>query len=373
MLLARLSSALALAVARRASSSSSSASSTAYAARQARDPYVRRARAEGLRSRAAFKLSELQARFRVVQRGDRVVDLGAAPGGWSQVAARLCGSAEDAEALRAVREAAAAAAAATAAVGAAGGTDAADSAAGSAAVHPEAVPLPRRRLSVLSQAAAPTAAAAAVPVRAAKPPAPPAAAAPARRPFPIVVAVDLAAVAPLRGVAVVRGDFAHAAVRAQVRTLLRRACGGADGGGGGKGEGLADVVLSDMAHSFSGSRSLDGTRQMALAWRALLFAARALRDGGAFCCKVRQSAEYAAFRGAARALFTRVVEAKPPSSRSGSAECFLVCRGFRGGGAGARAALPEEALELLASHGLSPPGGDGGGAEEAEGGALEGP
>jgi 23S rRNA (uridine2552-2'-O)-methyltransferase len=54
--------------------------------RQLNDPYVRAAKAQGLRSRAAFKLMELDDRFHLIRRGSRVVDLGAAPGGWSQVA-----------------------------------------------------------------------------------------------------------------------------------------------------------------------------------------------------------------------------------------------------------------------------------------------
>ena len=53
-----------------------------------RDPYVRQARAEGLRSRAAYKLQQIASRDRLFRPGMTVVDLGAAPGGWSQVAAR---------------------------------------------------------------------------------------------------------------------------------------------------------------------------------------------------------------------------------------------------------------------------------------------
>ncbi|HET7597787.1 MAG TPA: RlmE family RNA methyltransferase [Burkholderiales bacterium] len=53
-----------------------------------RDPYVRQARAEGMRSRAAYKLQQIAARDKLFRPGMTVVDLGAAPGGWSQVAAR---------------------------------------------------------------------------------------------------------------------------------------------------------------------------------------------------------------------------------------------------------------------------------------------
>jgi 23S rRNA (uridine2552-2'-O)-methyltransferase len=57
-----------------------------------RDPYYRAAQEEGLRSRAAFKLQYLQERFRMLPKGSRVLDLGAAPGGWSVVARAYVGS-----------------------------------------------------------------------------------------------------------------------------------------------------------------------------------------------------------------------------------------------------------------------------------------
>lgn len=61
-------------------------SSTLWLQRQLNDPYVQRAKDEGWRSRAAFKLIELDERFGLIKPGARVVDLGAAPGGWAQVA-----------------------------------------------------------------------------------------------------------------------------------------------------------------------------------------------------------------------------------------------------------------------------------------------
>ena len=63
-------------------------SSRQWLARQLNDPYVRAAKTKGYRSRAAFKLTELNEKFRLLKKGAAVLDLGAAPGGWSQVAAR---------------------------------------------------------------------------------------------------------------------------------------------------------------------------------------------------------------------------------------------------------------------------------------------
>lgn len=61
-------------------------SSTQWLSRQLNDPYVAEARRLGYRSRAAFKLIELNERFRLLRPGQRVVDLGCAPGGWTQIA-----------------------------------------------------------------------------------------------------------------------------------------------------------------------------------------------------------------------------------------------------------------------------------------------
>ena len=68
-----------------------SISSRRWLERQLNDPYVARARREGLRSRAAFKLAEIDDKAHVLKKGARVIDLGAAPGGWSQVAAQRVG------------------------------------------------------------------------------------------------------------------------------------------------------------------------------------------------------------------------------------------------------------------------------------------
>ncbi len=67
-------------------------SSRTWLERQLGDPYVARAKREGLRSRAAYKLAEIDDKYRVLRPGARVIDLGAAPGGWSEIAARRVGA-----------------------------------------------------------------------------------------------------------------------------------------------------------------------------------------------------------------------------------------------------------------------------------------
>ena len=67
-------------------------SSQKWLARQLNDPYVARAKREGYRSRAAFKLLEIDEKYKILKPGQKIVDLGAAPGGWSQIAAKVVGS-----------------------------------------------------------------------------------------------------------------------------------------------------------------------------------------------------------------------------------------------------------------------------------------
>jgi 23S rRNA (uridine2552-2'-O)-methyltransferase len=69
-------------------------SSKLWLERQLNDPYVLRAKREGYRSRAAFKLKEMDDKYKLLKPGMAVVDLGAAPGGWSQIAATKVGAVE---------------------------------------------------------------------------------------------------------------------------------------------------------------------------------------------------------------------------------------------------------------------------------------
>jgi 23S rRNA (uridine2552-2'-O)-methyltransferase len=69
--------------------------STLWLQRQLNDPYVAKARAEGFRSRAAYKIQELDERYSLFHKGQHIVDLGAAPGGWCQIAAPIIGSTDE--------------------------------------------------------------------------------------------------------------------------------------------------------------------------------------------------------------------------------------------------------------------------------------
>jgi 23S rRNA (uridine2552-2'-O)-methyltransferase len=75
-------------------------SSKLWLERQLNDPYVAQAKREGFRSRAAYKLMEIDDKYRLLKPGMTVVDLGAAPGGWSQIAAKRVGAAEGKEKVK---------------------------------------------------------------------------------------------------------------------------------------------------------------------------------------------------------------------------------------------------------------------------------
>ena len=198
------------------------AASQRWLARQLNDPYVRAAREQGWRSRAAFKLIELDERFKLLRRGIRVVDLGAAPGGWAQVAIKRGASR--------------------------------------------------------------------------------------------VVGVDLLPVDAVPGADIIQGDFTDDAMPDRLRTLL---------------DGPADLVLSDMAPNTTGHTATDHLRIIALAELALDFAMQVLAPGGAFVAKVFQGGSERQMLTPMKRLFTHVRHAKPPASRKGSSELYVVAQGFR--------------------------------------------
>ncbi|RLN87040.1 hypothetical protein BBJ28_00011231 [Nothophytophthora sp. Chile5] len=133
---------------------------------------------------------------------------------------------------------------------------------------------------------------------------------------PRVVAVDLKRFDPVEGAAIVVGDFRQDAVRAQLDALL---CGR-----------KADVVLSDMAPSFSGTFLTDSQAQLRLCHNALKMAELYLRPGGHFATKILRGEGSEDFRAELKSVFEVVKAMKPQSSRPESTEMFLVAKGFKG-------------------------------------------
>jgi 23S rRNA (uridine2552-2'-O)-methyltransferase len=202
------------------------ASSTRWLERQLNDPYVRQAKAEGYRSRAAYKLAELDDRFALLKRAERVVDLGIAPGGWSQI----------------VRK---------------------------------------------------------------------------RAPKAAVAGIDLLPTEPLEGVTIFEMDF----MADEAPQALTDALGGAP-----------DLVLSDMAANTVGHKQTDHLRTMGLVEAAAYFAVETLAEGGAFVAKVLAGGTDAELLTLLKRHFRSVKHAKPPASRKGSSEWYVVAQGFKGRG-----------------------------------------
>ena len=199
-------------------------SSTRWLERQLNDPYVRRAKAEGYRSRAAYKLIELDERFSFLKGVKRVIDLGIAPGGWAQVVRR-------------------------------------------------------------------------------------------QAPQAAVVGIDLLPTEPIDGATILEMDFMDDAAPDRLREALG---------------GPADLILSDMAANTVGHPQTDHLRTMALVEAALLFAVEVLRPGGAFVAKVLAGGADAGLVAELKRRFTTVKHAKPPASRKGSSEWYVVAQGFKG-------------------------------------------
>jgi 23S rRNA (uridine2552-2'-O)-methyltransferase len=200
------------------------ASQVRWLERQLNDPYVRQAKADGYRSRAAYKLIELDEKFALLKGATRVVDLGIAPGGWTQV------------------------------------------------------------------------------VRAKKPKAE-------------VVGIDLLAVEPIEGVTIFQMDF----MADEAPAALAEALGGPP-----------DLVLSDMAANTVGHKQTDHLRTMGLVEAAAWFAVENLAPGGAFVAKVLAGGTDTDLLALLKKHFATVKHAKPPASRKGSSEWYVIAQGFKG-------------------------------------------
>lgn len=203
-------------------------SSTRWLQRHLNDPYVQEARARGFRSRAAFKIIELDDQFKFLRPGKTVVDLGCAPGGWTQVAVERVKSKADKER---------------------------------------------------------------------------------------VLALDIQEVDPVPGAHIMVLDIMAPDAADTIKSQLN---------------GPVDVVISDMAAATTGHASTDHLRTLALVEAAYDLAEDILAPGGTFVAKVFQGGTEASLLARMKKAFKTVKHAKPPSSRKGSPETFVVAQGFKG-------------------------------------------
>ncbi len=206
-------------------------SSRRWLERQLNDPYVAAAQKAGYRSRAAFKLIEINDKHPFLKPGHVIVDLGAAPGGWTQVLVEKVKSVEG-----------------------------------------------RGQ----------------------------------------VIAIDILEMEAMAGADVIHLDFMEESAPDRLNALLR------DGG--------ADAVLSDMAGSTTGHARTDHLQIMGLAEAAAEFAIEVLKPGGVFLCKVFQGGTERQLLDRLKRQFKTVRHVKPPASRKGSSELYVMASGFRGAG-----------------------------------------
>ena len=129
-----------------------------------------------------------------------------------------------------------------------------------------------------------------------------------------IVGIDLLEVEPVPGAHVVQGDINDPEAVAEMMTGLT---------------GAPDLVLSDMAANTTGHKQTDSLRTAALADLALDFTEAQLVAGGAFCSKVFQGGATPTMMARLKQNFKTVKHIKPPASRAGSPELFVVAKGFK--------------------------------------------
>ncbi len=201
-------------------------SSTRWLQRQLNDPYIDKAEKGGYRSRAAFKLKEIDEKMGGILKKDMVVvDLGAAPGGWCQVAAE----------------------------------------------------------------------------------------AGCRK----IIAIDLLEIDEIAGVDFVQMDFMDDEAPGKLKEMIG-------------GDGLVDIVLSDMAPNTTGHKQTDHLRIMAVVEAGYYFALEVLKPDGVFVAKVLQGGAQNTLLAEMKKHFKTTKHVKPPASRKESSEQYVVASGFRG-------------------------------------------
>jgi 23S rRNA (uridine2552-2'-O)-methyltransferase len=136
-----------------------------------------------------------------------------------------------------------------------------------------------------------------------------------RLPRAIVAGIDLLPTDPIEGVAILQMDFMDEAAPERLKEALG---------------GPADLVLSDMAANTVGHPQTDHLRTMGLVEAGLEFAGEVLKPGGAFVAKVLAGGADNHLVAELKRRFTAVKHAKPPASRKGSSEWYVVAQGFKG-------------------------------------------
>ena len=185
-----------------------------------KDPFVIQAQKDGYRSRAAYKLIEIDKKYKIIKSGITAVDLGAAPGGWSQVLSKKIG-------LKGK-----------------------------------------------------------------------------------VVGIDLLEVAPIKGIDFIQGDFMQEEILNEMVGKLENKA--------------VDLVISDMAPNISGIKMVDQQKAIYLNELAFDFASKHLKQNGYFLVKSFVGKDFEEFFKNLRSCFKKVYKIKPDSSRSRSAEIFLL-------------------------------------------------
>ncbi|HEU4704331.1 MAG TPA: RlmE family RNA methyltransferase, partial [Sphingomicrobium sp.] len=140
-----------------------------------------------------------------------------------------------------------------------------------------------------------------------------------RSPASKVAGIDLLPTDPIDNVTILQMDFMDEAAPAKLQEALG---------------GPPDLVLSDMAANTVGHAQTDHLRTMGLVEAALEFAVHTLRPGGAFVAKVLAGGADSQLVAELKRHFTAVKHAKPPASRKGSSEWYVVAQGFKGRPAG---------------------------------------